>query len=91
MSMDVLQDKIRKAKNPSMVDLALKMSDLPPGYQTGEEGSVAAYGRFCRALLTALKGIVPSVRVSFTAFAVLGPGGLHELQSVLKAAALKKM
>ena len=87
MSMDVLQDKIRKAKNPSMVDLALKMSDLPPGFQTGEEGSVAAYGRFCRALLTALKGIVPSVRVSFTAFAVLGPGGLHELRSVLKAAA----
>ena len=87
MSMDVLQEKIRKAKNPSMVDLALKASDLAPGFQLEGESSAAAYGRFCRELLGALKGIVPAVRVGFTAFAVLGPDGLHELQSVLEAAA----
>ena len=87
MSMDVLQNKIRKVKNPSVVDLALKMSDLPVSFQTGEESRAVAYGRFCRELLTALKGIVPAVRVGFTAFAALGPDGLYELQSVLKAAA----
>ena len=87
MSIDVLQEKIRKAKNPSMVDLTLKVSDLPLCCLTAEAGRAAAYGKFCRELLGALKGIVPAVRVGFTAFAVLGPDGLAELQSVLHAAA----
>ena len=87
MSIDVLQDKVRKLKNPSVVDLALKVSDLPV-HLLEEEGSAAeAYGRFCKELLGSMKGIVPAVRVSFTAFAVLGPAGLTELQSVLSAAA----
>lgn len=86
MSIDVLQEKIRKLKNPSMIDLALKISDLPP-HLLAEEGSApAAYGRFCRELLTALKGTVPAVRVGFTAFALLGPAGLDELRSVLEQA-----
>lgn len=87
MSMDALQEKIRKTKNPSMVDLALKVCDLPPVFQTDMGSSAASYGRFCRELLGALKGIVPAVRVGFTAFAVLGPAGLAELQDVLKVAA----
>lgn len=87
MSIDLLQEKIRKTKNPSMVDLALKISDLPP-YLLEEEGSAAAaYGRFCRELLRDLKGSVPAVRIGFTAFAILGPEGLEELKSVLSAAA----
>ena len=87
MSIDVLQEKIRKLKNPSLVDFALKVSDLPP-YLLEEEGSAAAaYGRFCREQLDALKGIIPSVRIGFTAFALLGPDGLRELISVLNAAA----
>lgn len=86
MSIDVLQEKIRKTKNPSMIDLALRSSDLP-AYLLEEEGRVcAAYGRFCRELIGQLKGFVPAVRVSFTAFAILGPDGLRELQSVLSAA-----
>ena len=86
MSVDVLQEKIRKLKNPSMVDLTLKASDLP-AHLLEEAGSVAAaYGRFCRELISALKGIVPAVRISFTAFAVLGAQGLDELRSVLAAA-----
>lgn len=84
MSIDVLQDKIRRAKNPSMVDLALNISDLPAHLM--EEGAAKAYGRFCRELLEKLKGTVPAVRVGFTAFALLGPDGLCELTGVLKAA-----
>ena len=45
MSIDVLQDKIRKLKNPAMVDLALSGADLP-GVLVEQEGSFAkAYGR----------------------------------------------
>ena len=87
MSIDVLQDKIRKVKNPSAVDLALKISDLPPHLLEEEGSAPAAYGRFCRELLGALKGIVPAVRVGFTAFGLLGPEGLTQLQSVLAFAA----
>jgi len=86
MSIDVLQEKIRKTKNPSMIDFALKISDLPPRLLEEEGSAAAAYGRFCLELLGSLKGLVPAVRVSFTAFALLGPDGLKELQSVLTAA-----
>ena len=87
MSIDVLQEKIRKAKNPSMVDLALKVSDLPSHLLEEEGSAAAAYGRFCRELLSALKGVVPAVRVGFTAFALHGPDGLKELTAVLEMAA----
>lgn len=86
MSIDVLQEKIRKTKNPLIVDLTQKVSELPP-HLLAEEGNVAvAYSRFCRELISEFKGVVPAVRVSFTAFAVLGADGLKELQSVLTAA-----
>lgn len=84
MAIDVLQEKIRKLKNPSMVDLALGTGDLPP-HLVQEEGSAAkAYGRFCRELMDGLKGIVPAVRVSFSAFGLMGPEGMSELTSVLR-------
>ena len=87
MSIDVLQEKVRKLINPSMVDLALNLADLPP-HLLSEEGSRAkAYGRFCRELIAGLKDIVPAVRVSFTPFVLLGPEGLGELTGVLRAAA----
>ena len=86
MSIDVLQDKIRKLKNPSMVDLALAAADLP-NVLVEQEGSAAkAYGRFCLELLENLKAVVPAVRVSFTAFALMGSEGLEQLTNVLKAA-----
>lgn len=86
MSMDVLQEKIRKVKNPSMIDLSLKVSDLPPHLLMEEGSASAAYGRFCKELLGALKGAVPAVRVGFAAFAALGPAGLTEMISVLDQA-----
>ena len=82
MSIDVLQERIRKLKNPTVVDLTLGLSDLPPQF-SGASG----YGDFCREILTALKGLVPAVRVGFTAFSILGQAGMAELRSVLDAAA----
>ena len=86
MSIDVLQDKIRKTKNPSMVDLALCAWDLPPHLLEDAGSAPKAYGLFCLEILEKLKGVVPAVRVGFTAFAVLGAEGLEELKNVLKAA-----
>lgn len=82
MSVDILQEKIRKMKNPSMLELALPLSDLPPQFAPNAEG----YGAFCRCMLEGLKDSVPSVRVSFAAFALLGAEGLTALQETVKAA-----
>ena len=82
MSIDVLQERIRKIKNPTVVDLTLAISDLPPQF-----AGAAGYGEFCRELLGALKGLVPAVRVGYTAFSILGAEGMTEMRSVLDTAA----
>lgn len=82
MSVDILQEKIRKMKNPSMLELAMPLSDLPPQFPL----NAAGYGTFCRELLDGLKDTIPAVRVSFAAFALLGADGLTALQETLKYA-----
>ena len=82
MSVDILQEKIRKTKNPSILELDLALSQLPPQF----EQTASGYGAFCRELLAGLKGTVPAVRVGFGAFALLGAGGLTELERLLKEA-----
>lgn len=82
MSVDILQEKIRKMKNPSMLELAMPLCDLPPQFEQTAQG----YGAFCRDLLEGLKDVMPAVRVSFAAFALLGAAGLQELELTLKAA-----
>lgn len=86
MSIDVLQDKIRKLKNPSMIDLALAAGDLPNVLLEQEGSDAKAYGRFCLEMLENLKALVPAVRVGFTAFALMGAEGMEELTKVLKTA-----
>lgn len=82
MSVDILQEKIRKTKNPSMVELGMSVSELPPHFSR----DAAGYGAFCRELLNGLKGVVPAVRVSLASFALLGAEGMAELTETLKAA-----
>lgn len=82
MAIDILQEKIRKSKNPSMLELGMALSELPPQFET----SAAGLGMFCRELLDGLKGIVPAVRFSFAAFTLLGPDGMEELLHTMKAA-----
>lgn len=84
MSIDLLQEKIRKCKNPLILDLALPADRLPKQLLEEERSASRAYGRFCREMLAELKGTLPAVRVSFTAFALLGSDGLHELGRILK-------
>lgn len=86
MSVDVLQEKIRKLKNPSVVEFALPASKLPP-HLLAEEGNAAlGMKRFCLELLEALKGTVPAVRFGFASFVMLGSEGLSVLSQVLEAA-----
>ena len=44
MSIDMLQEKIRKLKNPSMVELMLPLTDLPPSMLTTLKGTVNSAG-----------------------------------------------
>ena len=86
MSIDLLHDKIRKLKNPSVIDFGTKWNCLPR-HLLDEEGSlVKAYGRFCRELMSALKETVPAVRFPFGAFALLGAEGIELLRSLLAEA-----
>ena len=83
MAVDNLQDKIRKLKNPAVLELGLSLSQLPPCF----DKSAVGYGKYCRELLEGLKGLVPAVRFSFSSFAILGPDGMVELAQTMKFAA----
>lgn len=86
MSIDILHDKIRKFKNPSMIDFGIK-ADAIPSHILQEEGNyLSAYTRFCRELLDGLKDIVPAVRFNFDAFALLGADGICALTDLLRQA-----
>lgn len=86
MSIDVLQERIRKTKNPSVLELRMSIRDIPPHVAEAAPSTAAAMGVFCRELLSALKGIVPAVRFSLGCFALLGPDGLGQLQQTMKFA-----
>ena len=87
MSIDVLQDKIRKKKNPSMVSLELPALQLPPHILAQTQSKAEAYGVFCCALLEGLKDVLPAVRIPWGMFTLQGAVGCEQLSRVLKTAA----
>lgn len=70
MSVDILQERIRKTKCPIIVDLAMLPEHLPPQLLEGNTES-QALDTYCRDLLKALKGKVPGVRFNFDQWAML--------------------
>lgn len=84
MSIDKLQNKIRKTKNPSMVLLSLDHSKVPKNFQTGNDA--ADYLQYAKALLSALQSVVPAVRFDFNTFAIAGCDGLSALKELLESA-----
>ena len=86
MAMDKLQEKIRKMKNPSVVDLCVNDGQIPPYLWEAESEPTAVYGRYYHELLTGLQGVVPAVRFSFSHFALMGAGGLSLLRDVTHVA-----
>lgn len=83
MSVDKLQEKIRKLKCPIIVDLAVKQEHIPAHIREGKN-ETEALSQFCREMLTGLKGVVPGVRFSFDQWALLN--GLNELSDLLQQA-----
>lgn len=79
MSIDALQEKIRKRKSALLLDLTLFPEELPQEYAD-------AYPRYCLALLKGLKGRIPGVRFRFSHFALLGAQTLSQLPTLLKEA-----
>lgn len=86
MAIDHLQEKIRKTKNPSIMELGMTVSELPPHILQQEQTPGAACARACRELMERLQGLVPGVRVRFSAFAFLGHDGLYHLSKTLEKA-----
>ena len=76
MSMDKLQEKIRKMKNPTMVDFSVDPSRIPPDILSQEHSEILACDRFCRELLDGLKTLVPAVRFRVGHYSLMGPDGL---------------
>ena len=94
MSVDVLQEKIRKMKNPTMFGLD-PTPELIPIWLLEEkiaqfghtpEAYAEAYYRFCSDILTQLKETVPAVKVQSACFEALGACGISVMQRLLEDA-----
>lgn len=86
MSIDHLQNKIRKTKNPSVLEIQLDYAQIPPCYLP-EEAPISRFREYVLSILARLRGFIPAVRFGFSSFAVAGMGGLRVLAELLKAAA----
>ena len=86
MSIDLLQNQIRKLKNPSMVAFCLDKSQVPPDMINREGSLLEAYSVYAKGLLKELKSVVPAVRFAFGTFALYGAGGLSLMQELLSYA-----
>lgn len=84
MSIDLLQERIRKLKSPLIVDLSVKAEHIPPHLEPEKDFSFA-YETFCRELLRGLSEKVAGVRFSFDRFALLGM--LDTLSALIQEAA----
>lgn len=84
MSIDVLQEKIRKLKCPIVLDLSVEAEHIPQALlESADEKAMTVY---CKALMSGLKGIIPAVRFSFDQFALMGASGLEALRRLLREA-----
>ena len=83
MSIDLLQEKIRKLKCPIILDLSMKWEQIPECFRQ-EEDLLQSYAAYCRALMEGLKNTVAGVRFSFDRFALLD--GLQTLSALLQEA-----
>ena len=83
MSVDLLQEKIRKFKNPSIVDMTVTEDMIPPHLLENGNDFLHNGQILCRQMLNALKDVVPAVRFRFSSYALMGPNGLAVLQEML--------
>lgn len=91
MSMDVLQEKIRRKKNPTVAGLDPKLEYIPQHlideafakYGQTLEGAAEAYRLFSRGLIDALCDVVPAVKPQSAYYEVLGSAGIRVLEEIV--------
>lgn len=86
MAIESLQNKIRKGKSVLMADLSVFPEDIPACLVDANGDLVDACAAYCKELMDGLKGIVSSVRFSFSVFALWGEIGLNALSELLNKA-----
>ena len=84
MSVDALQEKIRKRKSALVVDFTIYPGALPERWNLGSFSQ--GYRQYVLDLLKGLKGLIPGVRFRLSAFALLGSEMLVFLPELVKAA-----
>ena len=86
MSVEKLRERIRKTKNPSMIDLSITTDQIPDSILAEQESAVAAIHVYGKLVLAALKNVVPAVRLSYGYFSCLGQRGLDVFYDLLQTA-----
>ena len=94
MSIDALQTRIRRTKNPSMIGLDPTIELLPPHLlaeayaEQGQtlEAVAQAYQVFCEGILEELADLVPAVKFQSYCFEALGAAGVAVMQDLMKKA-----
>ncbi len=91
MSFDILQEKIKQMRNPTVAGLDARVEYIPPHLlkkhtdQHGEtlEAAAAAVAEFDCGLIDALSDIVPAVKPQSAYFEMLGWQGMKALEQVI--------
>lgn len=91
MSFDVLQEKIRKVKNPTVAGLDARLEYIPPQLVAGcfekygetLEGAAQAVYRYNCDLMDALQGLVPAVKPQAAYYELLGWPGVKALADTI--------
>ena len=86
MSVDRLQEKIRKLKNPMVVEFDFTSEHIPPAILEADPFFPSAFETYSKLLLDGLKETVPAVRFSMNRAAVYGAEGMIALKEVLRYA-----
>ena len=82
MSIDKLQDRIRKLKSPVAVDMFAKPEHLPPQLFSEGKAFLSAYQEYCGKLLEQLTDTVTAVRFDYGTLSLYGPDGVAVLSQL---------
>ena len=83
MSVERLQEKIRKLKNPAVIDFNLHKEQIPPAFVSQNAPFADSLECYSKALLDGLKDQVCAVRFSINQAAAMGAEGMIVLKELL--------
>lgn len=87
MSVDRLQEKIRKTKNPLIVEFDMLAEHIPSAFTQADSIFPSAFETYSKVLLDGIKDLVPAVRFSLNRASVYGAEGIIVLKELLRYAA----